>query len=92
MERRKWAAEMTAGSSSVTRAFAHTTARSTNDLVRRQNLATVLTMLHLDGTLSRGEIGEATGLTRSTIAGLASELVELGLAVETESAPTGRVG
>ena len=68
-------------------------AGTTNDLVRRQNLLAVLSLLHLDGPLSRGQLGEITQLNRSTITGLVTELSDLGLAREV-SAPsrTGRAG
>lgn len=69
-----------------------TAGRTTNEDVRAQNLATVLQLVHTDGGLSRSHIGAATGLNRSTVTGLVTELMELGVAVEQSSAPTGRVG
>jgi predicted NBD/HSP70 family sugar kinase len=54
-------------------------AHSSNDFMRQRNLAAVLTMLHHDGPHSRSDLVKRTGLTRSTIAVLASELVDLGL-------------
>ncbi|WP_158685446.1 ROK family protein [Microbacterium halophytorum] len=68
------------------------TGRTTNEEVRQQNLASVLQLVHVDGPQSRSAIGTATGLNRSTVTGLVTELTELGLAVETSTAPTGRVG
>src|SRR5690606_26166017 len=77
----------------VTVAPARTSAgRTTNEEVRAQNLATVLQLIHADGALSRSHLGTATGLNRSTITGLVTELIDLGLAVEQSTAPTGRVG
>lgn len=47
-------------------------------------------MIHLHGTVSRSSLTSATGLNRSTISDLVSELQELGFVTETESAsPTG---
>ena len=54
-------------------------ALSSNDFMRQRNLSAVLTMLHHDGPRSRSEIVRSTGLTRSTIAVLTTELIELGL-------------
>jgi predicted NBD/HSP70 family sugar kinase len=47
--------------------------------MRQRNLSVILRMLHHDGPHSRAELGRRTGLTRSTIAVLASELAELDL-------------
>jgi predicted NBD/HSP70 family sugar kinase len=47
--------------------------------MRQRNLSAVLTMLHHDGPQSRAELVRRTGLTRSTIAVLASELADLDL-------------
>jgi predicted NBD/HSP70 family sugar kinase len=47
--------------------------------MRQRNLSAVLTMLHHDGPQSRSDLVRQTGLTRSTIAVLCSELAELGL-------------
>lgn len=52
------------------------------DAVRRTNLATVLQHVHYAGSISRADLGRATGLNRSTIIGLASELQDRGLIVE----------
>ncbi|WP_150307066.1 ROK family protein [Planctomonas psychrotolerans] len=57
------------------------------DSARRSNLATVLSLVHHDGPHSRAELTRATGLNRSTIATLATQLAELGLAYE--AAPMG---
>lgn len=74
-------------------AGAPSTTGTTNDLVRRQNLSAVLSLLHLDGPLSRAQLGDATRLNRSTIAGLVLELTDLGLAREVSTpSRTGRAG
>ena len=56
--------------------------RTTNDLIRQQNLASVLSLLHLRGALSRAQLGATIGLNRSTVTGLVMELTELGLVRE----------
>src|SRR5690606_31252153 len=62
------------------------------DGVRQRNLSTVLRMIHLQGPQSRSQLTAITGLNRSTVAALAGELVELGLAQERAPAETNRVG
>lgn len=59
--------------------------------VRQSNLASVLGVLRR-GSVTRSDLVAATGLTRSTMAGLVSELAELGLIDEVSSAATGRPG
>jgi predicted NBD/HSP70 family sugar kinase len=54
------------------------------DNVRQHNLSTVLSLVHLNGALSRAQVTRATGLNRSTVAALGAELVQLGLVVENE--------
>ncbi|MBP2436481.1 ROK family protein [Microbacterium amylolyticum] len=66
--------------------------RTTNEEVRQQNLSAVLRLARVDGPLSRSSIGTETGLNRSTVTALVNELLDLGLAREAETAPTGRVG
>ena len=57
---------------------------------RRHNLSRLLTLVHREGALSRAALTRRTGLNRSTIAGLVSELAALGLASETSPmAPAG---
>lgn len=65
---------------------------ASNDQTRRHNLSTVLTALHHDGPQPRSRLTALSGLNRSTIAALVAELVELGLASETDPDPTNRVG
>jgi len=58
--------------------------------LRRHNLATVLERLHLAGPASRSDLVSGTGLNRSTIADLISELTTLGLVEEGPGiSPTG---
>ncbi|MEN9603982.1 MAG: hypothetical protein RLZZ06_444 [Actinomycetota bacterium] len=68
-----------------------TGARGSNrDLVRQHNLSVLLQMIHLNGTVSRSSLTSATGLNRSTISDLVSELVQLGFVTESETdSPTG---
>lgn len=63
-----------------------------NDNVRRNNLSVILTMLHREGPASRAQLTRRTGLNRSTIGALVSELNELGLAYETIPTSVRRVG
>jgi predicted NBD/HSP70 family sugar kinase len=60
--------------------------------MRRHNLALVLQQIHLDGELTRAELTQRLGLSRSTIGDLVAELSALGLLGE--SVPMGgpRVG
>lgn len=60
--------------------------------VRQRNLARLLRLVHLEGPLSRATLTEMTGLNRSTIADLVSELVREGLVEERPPDPSRRVG
>lgn len=62
------------------------------DTIRRTNLSLILGLLHREGPLSRAHLTKRTGLNRSTISALVSELGDLGLAYETEPPAIGRVG
>ena len=53
-----------------------------SETVRRSNLSALLRALHTDGPLTRSELGERTGLTRSAIGRLVGELVTAGLVGE----------
>jgi predicted NBD/HSP70 family sugar kinase len=64
----------------------------TFDGVHRRNLSKLLALAHLEGPLSRARLTAETGLNRSTVASLAAELVDLGLAEERAPDPTNRVG
>jgi predicted NBD/HSP70 family sugar kinase len=58
--------------------------------VRRHNLSTVLGHVHLRGSVSRSELSAATGLNRSTIGALTTDLVGAGLV--REAPPEGNRG
>jgi predicted NBD/HSP70 family sugar kinase len=62
------------------------------DSVRRHNLSTVLTIAHNVGPVSRSDVTRETGLNRSTVGALVTELVELGLVTETGPDTNLRVG
>ncbi|UOE46199.1 ROK family protein [Agromyces larvae] len=64
----------------------------TFDGVHRRNLSKLLTLVHLEGPLSRARLTAMTGLNRSTVAALAAELADLGLTIERAPDPTNRVG
>jgi len=59
------------------------------DDVRQHNLSALLSMIHQSGTVSRSQLTTSTGLNRSTISDLVSELEDLGLVYETEASATG---
>ena len=63
-----------------------------SESVRRANLSALVQVLHADGPLSRSELGERTGLTRSGIRRLVGELVAAGLAVEEPGESLGMPG
>ncbi|NLJ52690.1 MAG: ROK family protein [Intrasporangiaceae bacterium] len=60
--------------------------------VRQRNLSRLLRLVHRSGPLSRASLTEATGLNRSTIAGLVMELVTAGLVEERAPESSRRVG
>ena len=62
------------------------------DRLRRSNLATVLGIVHRTRSVSRAQITAETGLYRSTVGALVTELEALGLVVEGEPEATNRVG
>lgn len=64
---------------------------ATQDDVRRHNLARLLGRLHESGAASRSELVAHTGLNRSTVGVLVSELAEAGLVVE-GAGTAGQVG
>ncbi len=63
-------------------------AGATQDEVRRHNLASLARFLHDGGPTSRSEVVGHTGLNRSTVGGLITDLVTVGLVRET--VPIGR--
>ncbi|EPD86502.1 hypothetical protein HMPREF1529_00554 [Microbacterium sp. oral taxon 186 str. F0373] len=67
-------------------------AATSNATLRGNNLALVSTLVHRSGPLSRAELTAQTGLSRSAIAGLIGELVDLGWVTEEAPAPSGRIG
>ncbi|MGO4595268.1 ROK family protein [Leifsonia sp. 2TAF2] len=58
------------------------------DALRRSNLATILGLVHREGALSRSDLTRLTGLNRSTVGDLVTELAALGL-VDVDEAPGG---
>ena len=69
-----------------------TDSHTPGDGVRQRNLSRLLRLVHQGGPLSRATLTEATGLNRSTIADLVSELARRELVVEQAPAAAGRVG
>jgi predicted NBD/HSP70 family sugar kinase len=63
-----------------------------SETVRRANLSTIINELHLRGPLSRSELVQRTGLTRSAIRGLIGELSSAGLVSEERSTSIGMPG
>jgi predicted NBD/HSP70 family sugar kinase len=61
------------------------------DEVRRHNLSLALSIVHTAGSITRSELTERMGLSRSTIKALVAELVALGVLAETGTAGA-RVG
>lgn len=55
------------------------------DELRRHNLSTVLTHLHVNGPASRSALTSLTGLNRSTIADLVDEMIDAGFVEEARS-------
>ncbi|HEY7858820.1 MAG TPA: ROK family protein [Candidatus Nanopelagicales bacterium] len=66
-------------------------AGATQDEVRRSNLASLVRILHEQGALSRSELVARTGLNRSTVGTLTTELAGWGL-VQERSGSGGGVG
>lgn len=65
---------------------------NSNDHVRRHNLAAILGLVHRARGMSRSQLTRETGLNRSTVAALVTELVELRLVVEADPDSSNRVG
>lgn len=68
------------------------TVGSNREQVRQHNLSAILRLLRQFGTMSRSALTQRTGLNRSTISDLVTELQELGLIVESEASATQGVG
>ncbi|WP_084077418.1 ROK family transcriptional regulator [Demequina sp. NBRC 110057] len=62
---------------------------SRNEATRRHNLATLMTLVHRADGMSRSDLTRATGLNRSTIGALVSDLVDAGLVTEEHPETTG---
>ncbi|MEG0161705.1 MAG: ROK family transcriptional regulator [Aurantimicrobium sp.] len=71
---------------------AMTTKGSNREDIRRHNLSAVLTLLSRTGQMPRSALTELTGLNRSTISDLVTELEDLGLVTESEAVTTQGVG
>lgn len=69
-----------------------TTKGSNREDLRRHNLSAVLTLLSRRGSMPRSALTELTGLNRSTISDLVTELEDLGLVTESEAVTTQGVG
>ncbi|WP_062209824.1 ROK family protein [Demequina oxidasica] len=67
-------------------------AGSRNEQTRRHNLSTLLTLVHHHGALSRAELTKLTGLNRSTIGALNTELAAAGFVFESAALESGTVG
>lgn len=64
--------------------------RAGTEELRRANLSAVLRAVHVRGATTRAELTRRLGLNRSTVGGLTSELMALGLVEEAVPAPRGR--
>ncbi len=60
------------------------------DAIRGHNLAVMLDQIHRNGALTRAELTQRLGVSRSTVGALVAELTNLGLVEET--VPTGGAG
>jgi predicted NBD/HSP70 family sugar kinase len=60
------------------------------DAIRRHNLGLVLGLIHQDGALTRAELTQRLGVSRSTVGALVAELANLGLV--DELVPAGGAG
>ena len=63
-------------------------AGATQDELRRHNLGRLVGILHVNGSMSRADLTRLTGLNRSTVGALTTDLAQAGLV--RESAPVGR--
>jgi len=62
------------------------------DAIRRRNLSALLRQVHIEGTVSRAALGEVLGLSKTTIAELVAELVDIGLVVRVGNEQSGSAG
>ncbi len=72
--------------------FGSASTATTNDQTRRTNLSLILSLVHHRGSLTRAELARVTGLNRSTVATLTSQLSELELLYETAPGASNNVG
>ena len=68
------------------------TVGSNRDVIRQHNLSAVLRLLRKFGTMSRSALAQRTGLNRSTISDLVTELEDLGLITESDTSDRTGVG
>jgi predicted NBD/HSP70 family sugar kinase len=66
--------------------------RNVSEAVRRQNLGTLLRLVHVGGPASRSTLARRMGLNRSTIMALTGELTSAGLVSEVRPDVSGRAG
>lgn len=62
------------------------------DAIRQKNLSALLRQVHIERTVSRAVLGETLGLSKTTIAELVSELVDVGLVVRVGNEQSGSAG
>jgi predicted NBD/HSP70 family sugar kinase len=67
-------------------------AMATHDDVRRNNLSRLLRLLHVEGATSRADLTARTGLNRSTVRALVTELAEAQLVCESPPIGKGSAG
>ena len=67
-------------------------AAASQEAVRRHNLGSLLGLLHVQGATSRSDLGGRTGLNRSTVGALTSQLAEVGLLRECTPVGSGSAG
>ena len=62
------------------------------DAIRQKNLSALLREVHRERTISRATLGETLGLSKTTIAELVSELVNIGLVTRVGNEQSGSAG
>ena len=68
------------------------TSAKSKENIRRQNLAALLTCVHIERTISRAALVEQLGLSKTTISELVTELEEAGLLDRAGNAQSGTAG
>ncbi|HEY3615107.1 MAG TPA: helix-turn-helix domain-containing protein, partial [Gaiellales bacterium] len=66
--------------------------RADQRAVRKSNLSLVARRIAEAGSLSRAQLAKSTGLNKTTVSSLVSELIERGVVAESGVADGGRVG